>query len=205
MSFSGTSAAAAHVAGVALLLLSHNPRLRESDVRRIIERSCYKGVGSSVSCTGSGGAYPTGFTGGETLVVSVDGNPDQTATFGVPDQSLGDVVNALNAQLNYCNVDEVAGELRITSDNEGPAASVEIVSAPVALGLTVGTCPVAAAYTFNATDVAHPNGTWNDEVGYGLIDAYAAVLLARHPRAEVTPGTIDFGDVYQGQSASGEI
>jgi subtilisin family serine protease len=32
-------------------------------------------------------------------------------------------------------------------------------------------------YTYSTT-AGHPNGTWNNEMGYGLVDAYAAVQLA---------------------------
>ena len=40
------------------------------------------------------------------------------------------------------------------------------------------TCTKLPGYTFT-NDPAHPNGTWNDEVGYGLVNAYAAVLAAQ--------------------------
>ena len=33
-------------------------------------------------------------------------------------------------------------------------------------------------YIFQPASSNHPNGTWNDEVGYGLVDAYAAVQKA---------------------------
>jgi subtilisin family serine protease len=32
-------------------------------------------------------------------------------------------------------------------------------------------------YTYSTTS-GHPNGTWNNEMGYGLVDAYAAVQAA---------------------------
>ncbi len=100
MNFSGTSAGAAHVAGLAALLLSHNPRLAERDVRRIMGASCEKFAGVYY-------AYPNS---------------------------------------------------------------------------------------------RHPDGTWNQDVGYGLIDASAAVTLARAPRASVAPTTLDFGSVKAGDS-----
>ena len=33
-------------------------------------------------------------------------------------------------------------------------------------------------YSYNS-DQSHPNGTWNNEMGYGLVDAYAAVRMAK--------------------------
>lgn len=39
-------------------------------------------------------------------------------------------------------------------------------------------CHKSAGYTFSNT-AGRPNGTWNNEMGYGLIDAHAAVLLAQ--------------------------
>jgi subtilisin family serine protease len=33
-------------------------------------------------------------------------------------------------------------------------------------------------YTYSAVS-GRPNGTWNDEVGYGLVDAYEAVMEAK--------------------------
>lgn len=40
------------------------------------------------------------------------------------------------------------------------------------------TAQKVGGYNYVKTD-SHPNGTWNDSVGYGLIDAYAAVLAAQ--------------------------
>lgn len=39
-------------------------------------------------------------------------------------------------------------------------------------------------YTYS-TIIGHPNGTWNNEMGYGLVDAYAAVNLAQHTSADL--------------------
>lgn len=36
-----------------------------------------------------------------------------------------------------------------------------------------------SAYSFQPSSSAHPNGTWNKFVGYGLLDAYSAVLAAK--------------------------
>jgi subtilisin family serine protease len=104
--FQGTSAVAAHVAGLAALLLAHNPRLTASDVRTIV----------------------------------------------------------------YRTADKVGG-------------------------------------TFSPSDANHPDGSWNQNVGYGRINARNAVIEARRVRAEVTeitgsdPAVIDFGTVQPGTTA----
>jgi hypothetical protein len=108
--FQGTSAAAAHAAGVATLLLAHNPRLTAHDVRTIL----------------------------------------------------------------YRTADKVGG-------------------------------------VFSPSDSNHPDGTWNQNVGYGRINALNAVIEARRVRAEVTetagcdPALIDFGSVQPGQTAQVSI
>jgi len=98
--FQGTSAAAAHAAGLSALLLAHNPRLLASDVRAILYKSAEK----------IGGA-------------------------------------------------------------------------------------------FSPSDANHPDGTWNQNVGYGRIHAQNAVIEARKVRADVSeitgpsPTICEFGDV----------
>ena len=38
------------------------------------------------------------------------------------------------------------------------------------------TCQKVGGYNYNYNDpIAHPNGSWNEQMGYGLVDAYAAV------------------------------
>lgn len=46
-------------------------------------------------------------------------------------------------------------------------------------------------YSF-LTYSGRPNGTWNNEVGYGLIDAYAALLLAQN--STQNPEVVEFND-----------
>ena len=40
------------------------------------------------------------------------------------------------------------------------------------------TCQKVGGYSY-ATTAGRPNGTWNEEMGYGLVDAHAAVLMAQ--------------------------
>lgn len=53
---------------------------------------------------------------------------------------------------------------------------------------------------YNYTNTAvRPNGSWNEEVGYGLVDAYAAVVMAQqqlnptNPDLYIADSTTDFG------------
>ena len=48
-----------------------------------------------------------------------------------------------------------------------------------------------------------PNGTWNNEVGYGLVDAYAAVQLAKKSKLELWLKTNEGGVSWTDQSGNG--
>jgi hypothetical protein len=53
------------------------------------------------------------------------------------------------------------------------------------------TCTKLPNYVFDPPNVAHPNGTWHEEVGYGLVNAHAAVLAARcYSDLPIVHGTI---------------
>lgn len=109
---------------------------------------------------GVGGAYPTGFVGGEALVVEID-NVSVPVAFLVADQSLTQVINRINAAAALAGVVDGAGDpvviaknngssqLRLFSSTTGPASEVDIVSGDAAvlaaLGLTVATTNGAEA------------------------------------------------------------
>lgn len=109
------------------------------------------GAASSAIVTASGGSYPTGFAGGETLVIEVDDLGDITVTFDAADQSLAAVVNRINAAAALLPVvdgggvpvtvaRESGGELQLRSPTTGASSEVEVVSGSAgvltALGLT---------------------------------------------------------------------
>ena len=48
-----------------------------------------------------------------------------------------------------------------------------------------------------------PNGTWNNEVGYGLVDAYAAVQLAKQSKLELWLKANEGGVSWSDQSGNG--
>lgn len=113
----------------------------ESDLE--IEVSFGGGTATSASVTGVGGVYPTLFSGGETLLLEVDGGGLITVIFDVADQSLAQVINRTNSfsVLNGQGVIafDAAGELRLTSPTTGTSSEVDIQGGTGAatLGLTV--------------------------------------------------------------------
>jgi len=78
-----------------------------------------------------------------TVILSVDGTPDQTLLInGIPDPATVEEVAAyLNGVISLAKVTVSGGFIRITSDSAGTAASVEIVggTALTKLGLTAAT------------------------------------------------------------------
>lgn len=85
--------------------------------------------------------YPTGYSGGETFVIAIDGGSNQTFTFQATDQELSEVVDRINATI----VDGVAvadnEQLRIDSNTSGSSSSVQVVGGTglTELGHTTGT------------------------------------------------------------------
>ena len=86
----------------------------------------------------------------------------------------------------------LTSNMSIYNYGSGTSFSAPQVSAVIALMLSVNphisydevryiiesTAQKIEGYTFDVRDDS-PNGTWNQEVGYGLVDAYAAVLAAK--------------------------
>jgi hypothetical protein len=77
------------------------------------------------SGVGVGASYPTGFTGSETLISTVDGTP-VTTTFDVADQTLTQVINRVNAAFALAGfatprADSLNGQLRV----QGVATAID--------------------------------------------------------------------------------
>jgi phage tail sheath protein FI len=81
---------------------------------------------AAAAVTGSSGTYPTTWTGGETLIVAIDGGANQTITFTSGAQTLAQVIDEINPSLVGGYADDNGGELRITSDKKGTGSRVQI-------------------------------------------------------------------------------
>ena len=112
-----------------------------------------KGSGTLTGCTGTGtctvtdvivpGAWPTGFVGGETLVLAADGQPNFTVVFQLADQSVAQVVSRINSYAGFTLASAPGGILTLTGRTGGLAGSVQVVSGSSGvlgkLGLVAGT------------------------------------------------------------------
>lgn len=104
------------------------------------------GLATSAQVDGSGGSYPTGFTGGETLDIDIDNGGTITVTFDAADQLLPAVINRINAATALAGVvdgggnpatvarDNGSGELRLLSSTTGVSSEVEVIAGGTALG-----------------------------------------------------------------------
>jgi hypothetical protein len=90
---------------------------------------------------GFGVTYPTGFAGGETLQIKIDGGSPQVITFVVSDQSLSEVVDRVNATLTGGTAVNDNNQLRIDSDGTTQSTSVGITGGTgmATLGHSIGT------------------------------------------------------------------
>jgi hypothetical protein len=81
---------------------------------------------AAAAVTGSGGTYPTGWTGVETLIVRVDDGPEQTISFSAASLTLAQVIDEANPQVEGAYFDDNTGELRFTSDTKGTNSRVRV-------------------------------------------------------------------------------
>jgi hypothetical protein len=125
---------------------------------------------------GQGGAYPTGFVGGEVLGLQIDNTFAGNVVFQAADQSLAEVNARINAlfgpQLGIYVATDNAGQIRIAGKRKGTTGSVVVLpstspSVLTTLGLTVGTTTGTQRdnesngvwswlFEWTFTDAAHP-------------------------------------------------
>lgn len=108
--------------------------------------------------TGSGGSYPTGFAAAENIVVEIDDSGvNQQIDFTASQQTLAEVLQAINSQLNGGKAYDSGGEVAIESDLVGTDSKVLIVSgsanALTALGLSASQTDAGGGDVANASAV----------------------------------------------------
>jgi hypothetical protein len=105
------------------------------------------------------GSYPTGFTGGETLVLVTDQGTTRevsvTVTFTAADQSHVQCVARINAALGYTGASVQAADVtRIVGRVAGTGGSVVIVSRSATVGSKIGLSVGTTAGTGDVADIS---------------------------------------------------
>lgn len=108
---------------------------------------------SPARITSVAGTYPTGFAGGETISIAVDGASATVVTFLVADQTIDQVINRINFVLGYTAASRgtTANTIVLRSQLEGTSSEIEITA--------VSGASVTTATGFSVT--AAVNGTNN--------------------------------------------
>ncbi len=100
-------------------------------------------LGAKATLLGAGAVFPTGFIGGETLEISVDGNPTQFIQFQASDQTIGQVINRINGAAASIVAFDVGGQIELRSLLEGYSATIEVIGGDAAVPLGFPAAPVA--------------------------------------------------------------
>lgn len=151
-------------------------------------------TGTPATVSGIGGVYPTGFAGGETLVLRANANADDVeTTFLAVDQTAANCRDRINLFMGFAFCDLNGGQLRFTSDVGGTDGDVTVVSGSAGVLAQLG---LVAATTAGAGNVANIDAVTLAEVN--TIVALATgndVLVDRsadgniRARNAATPGT----------------
>jgi hypothetical protein len=140
----------------------------------------------------AGGVYPTNFNGGEYILVKDEFNNIRKVTFADGDESIGQCITAINAQLAYTAATNNAGQILLTSRVRGSTGRIEITggtaSALTALGFTL----TNTAEVDVVTVVVANNGVYTFTVAVwtaGVITTYTGTYT--HAAAETATQTRD--------------
>lgn len=152
--------------------------------------------GDGTAQLATAGTFPTGFGGGETLELQIDGAPSFTTTFTAAAQSAQDVANEINAAAALAgytrgpaSVDATSGQVVVASSKTGPVrpagptfeqGSVVAVSgtALATLGLTAGQTVYGSGSDIRVA------GTFLNEFGRGT-DAPDRILISGSAEVEI--------------------
>jgi len=140
------------------------------------------------SRTGVAGTYPTGFGGGETLTLIIDGSGvTRTVTFSAAATTLAVVVNEVNEQLPGAYAEDSGGQLKITSDRLGTGSSVSVTG-----GTGAATLGMAVAATSGTGDVSNIEAVTAAEIK-SLVEADTTATVTVETTGAVTIKTPTVG------------
>lgn len=131
-------------------LVSGNTLVLEVDA--IAVTSTFTGVAATV--TGSEGTFPTTFTGGQTLVLSYDGNPNFTVYFQASDQSNTQVCARINQYAGFTFATVSGGQIKLTGLIQGTSGRVGIVSGSSGVLSDLGLMAAVTDGTGNVANIA---------------------------------------------------
>jgi hypothetical protein len=145
--------------------------------------------------TGVGGTYPTGFVGGETLVLGIDDAPALTVTFTDADQTLADAILRVNNTAAQTVAANSGGELELSSPRRGYGGRIQVLGGSSLAILGLPATPVAVAENVNVAANAGTPGDFTLEVtriiaGQAQVTyvTYAAGLA--EPLADIRDGLV---------------
>lgn len=111
-------------------------------------------TGVKATVTGSGGTFPTTFTGGETLTLGWDGEDDIEITFLSTDQTLNQVIARINQFAGFTFATSSGGQIKLTGTVAGTSGEVRVVSGSTGVLTQLGLTAADTAGTGNVANIA---------------------------------------------------
>lgn len=127
----------------------------------------------------SGGSYPTGFNGGEYILVQDEFGNIRKVTFADGDESIGQVITAINAQLAYTAASNNAGQILLTSRVRGSTGYIAITGGSAAALTALGFTTTNTAEVDRVTVNVAANGVYTFTVAVwyqGQIKTYTGTF-----------------------------
>lgn len=114
---------------------------------------------AAAQIVGTGGTYPTGFIGGEDLLIQVDDNSPLTVVFTAAHQALADVWAYINLKAAADVASDVGGELALSSVIRGTAGRIQILGGSALATLGLVSTPVQDVWTYTMVNAQVGNYT----------------------------------------------
>lgn len=124
-----------------------------------------------------GGSFPTGFSGGEYILVKDEFGNIRKVTFADADETENQCIAAINAQLAYTAASDNGGQIKLTSRVRGSTGRIEITGGSAAALTALGFTTTNTAEVDRVTVNVAANGiyTFTVAVWYlGVITTYTA-------------------------------